>query len=200
MINTQSTTFVLASGSPRRQQLLQQLGVAFDIVSADIDESTQQGEAALAYVQRVAREKCLAVQSMADYSEKTILGADTSVVLDGTILGKPATKQDSVDMLMALSNRWHSVITAVCVVAPQREAQIVVTSQVEFISLTPDMCLEYWQTSEPKDKAGSYAIQGIGTRFVRQIQGSYSAIVGLPVAETAELLLDFDIPIWNFDK
>jgi len=188
---------VLASASPRRRQILADLGVSFSVQSADIDERVNAGELAVDYVQRLAREKCQRVLSMSS-EQVTVLGSDTSVVIDGQILGKPKSEQQAVDMLMSLSGNWHKVMTAVAVLNRDKLRQVVVCSDVEFCQLNEQMCRRYWSTGEPADKAGSYAIQGIGARFVRQIRGSYSAIVGLPVVETAELLSEFEIPIWKF--
>ena len=190
---------ILASASPRRRQILQDLGVQFTIRAADIDESVLGSESAGDYVCRLAREKS---QKVFDLSDKhvAVLGSDTSVVLDGKILGKPESKADAVQMLMSLSGRWHEVVTAVAVVDAEQQHELLVVSKVQFCQLNEQMCASYWQTGEPADKAGSYAVQGIGARFVKQIQGSHSAIVGLPVVETAELLAQFNIPTWQFER
>ncbi|MCJ8341046.1 MAG: Maf family nucleotide pyrophosphatase [Pseudomonadales bacterium] len=190
-------TLVLASSSPRRKKILIDLGVSFEAQGADIDESLRSGELATDYVQRLAREKCQRILSLSA-RDITVLGSDTSVVIGQQILGKPESEQQAVDMLMSLSGKWHTVMTAVALVNRDKLRQIVVSSEVEFCQLDEQMCRSYWMTGEPADKAGSYAIQGVGARFVKQIRGSYSAIVGLPVVETADLLLEFNIPIWNF--
>jgi len=190
---------ILASASPRRRQILLDLGVKFSIRAADIDESVLNNESAADYVCRLAREKS---QKIFDLSDKSaaVLGSDTSVVLDGEILGKPESKADAIQMLMSLSGRWHEVVTAVAVVDAEQQHALIVVSKVQFCQLDEQMCESYWQTGEPSDKAGSYAVQGIGARFVKQIQGSHSAIVGLPVVETAELLAKFNIPTWQFER
>ena len=190
-------TLVLASSSPRRKQILTDLGVSFEAQGADIDESLRCGELATDYVQRLAREKCQRILSLSA-RDITVLGSDTSVVIGQQILGKPESEQQAVDMLMSLSGKWHTVMTAVALLNRDKLRQIVVSSEVEFCQLDEQMCRSYWMTGEPADKAGSYAIQGVGARFVKQIRGSYSAIVGLPVVETADLLQEFNIPIWNF--
>ena len=194
---SQDKVLVLASSSPRRRQILNDLGVSFSVQSADIDEQVHAAELPIDYVQRLALEKCQRVLSRSD-QEITVLGSDTSVIIGAQILGKPQSEQQAVDMLMSLSGNWHKVMTAVAILNRDKQRQIVVCSDVEFCHLNEQMCRRYWSTGEPADKAGSYAIQGIGARFVRQIRGSYSAIVGLPVAETAELLAEFEIPIWKF--
>ena len=194
---SQDNVLVLASSSPRRRQILIDLGVSFSVQSADIDEQVHAAELPIDYVQRLALEKCQRVLSRSD-QEITVLGSDTSVIIGAQILGKPQSEQQAVDMLMSLSGNWHKVMTAVAILNRDKQRQIVVCSDVEFCHLNEQMCRRYWSTGEPADKAGSYAIQGIGARFVRQIRGSYSAIVGLPVAETAELLAEFEIPIWKF--
>jgi len=190
---------ILASASPRRRRILQDLGVKFTIRAADIDESVISGESAGDYVSRLARQKSHKIFDLSD-KHTAVLGSDTSVVLDGEILGKPESKANAVQMLMSLSGRWHEVVTAVAVVDAQQQHEVLVISKVQFCQLDEQMCESYWQTGEPADKAGSYAVQGIGARFVKQIQGSHSAIVGLPVVETAELLARFNIPTWQFES
>jgi len=171
--------------------------VSFIARAADIDESVLHPETAEQYVGRLAREKCQKIFDLSDQST-AVLGSDTSVVLDGLILGKPESKEHGLQMLMSLSDRWHKVVTAVSVIDANKQRQALVVSNVEFCKIDEQMCAKYWATGEPADKAGGYGIQGIGARFVKQIQGSYSAIVGLPVVETAELLAQFDIPMWEF--
>ena len=190
-------TLVLASASPRRKALLAQLGVTFEIVSADIDETVQPNENAEVYVSRLALGKCQKVFDTLPEGH-VVMGSDTSVVVDKKILGKPQCKDDAVSMLMQLSGRWHQVMTAVAIKDSHKTRQIVVTADVEFCTLTQEDCLRYWDTGEPQDKAGSYAIQGIGARFVKQIKGSNSAIVGLPVSQVADLLDEFGVEYWQF--
>ncbi len=190
-------TLVLASASPRRKQLLAQLGVSFDITSADIDESVLPSESASDYVSRLALEKCQAVFEKLPNGH-VVIGSDTSVVIDQKILGKPQSKEDAISMLMQLSGNWHQVMTAVAITDGTKTRQIVAITDVEFCTLNESDCLKYWNTEEPLDKAGSYAIQGIGERFVKQIKGSYSAVVGLPISQVADLLDEFEIEYWQF--
>ncbi|MGB1236792.1 MAG: Maf family protein [Pseudomonadales bacterium] len=192
------TSIVLASASPRRRELLTQLGVAFDLCSADIDERVAEAEGASEYVERMAREKCELVFSRTG-GGRPVLGADTSVICDHRILGKPVDRDDALSTLALLSGRWHRVITSVALCSEGMTHVINVESRVKFCTLTEQQCSDYWATGEPHDKAGSYAIQGIGGCFVEQIEGSYSAIVGLPLAQTAELLKQHKVPIWQFN-
>jgi septum formation protein len=191
------SNLILASASPRRKQILTDLGVAFDICSADIDESLLPLESGADYVSRLALEKCQKVFQLSD-GAMAVLGSDTSVVIGGKILGKPESERQAIEMLMSLSGQWHEVVTGVAIVDRDKIKQVLVSSAVEFCELEPQMCSAYWRTGEPQDKAGSYAVQGKGARFVKQIRGSYSAIVGLPVVETAGLLDQFGIPYWTF--
>ncbi|MFV3307324.1 Maf family protein [Pseudomonas sp. NY15181] len=188
----------LASSSPRRRELLTQIGLPFHIVPASIDETPQAGESALAYVERLAREKALAgLHFLAQRADVCVLGADTAVVLDGRILGKPADRAEALAMLQALSGREHEVLTAVAVANRDRCEAKVVGSRVTFRSVTMEEAERYWDTGEPHDKAGGYAIQGLAAVFVSRVEGSYSAVVGLPLCETAALLADFSIPCWQ---
>lgn len=191
-------TLYLASGSPRRRELLTQIAVPFITLSAPIDENLLPGEAPRAYVERLACEKAQAgLALLDDPADAVVLGADTAVVLDGRILGKPADRDEALATLNALSGREHQVLTAVALVSPGKVCTQVVASQVRFRHLTPVEIEAYWATGEPRDKAGSYAIQGLAAVFVCQVQGSYSAVVGLPLCETAELLAEFAIPCWQ---
>lgn len=186
----------LASASPRRRELLTQIGVPFSLLSIAIDETPRAAESPDAYVQRLAREKALAGLAHLDEPAACVLGADTTVVLDGRILGKPADQAEALAMLQALSGREHQVLTAV---ALAREGDCVVrlvASRVQFRTITADEAERYWASGEPRDKAGGYAIQGLGAVFVSGLQGSYSGVVGLPLCETAQLLDAFAIPVW----
>jgi len=191
----------LASGSPRRRELLMQIGVPFTAISADIDETPLPNESPAAYVERLARGKACAGRSLITSSESQapacVLGADTAVVLDGRILGKPQDQADAQAMLLALSGREHEVLTAIAVLDGQRCESRVVRSLVRFREVGRDEATAYWQSGEPQDKAGGYAIQGLAAVFVAGLNGSYSAVVGLPVCETAELLGHFGIPCWQ---
>ncbi|WEJ73282.1 Maf family protein [Pseudomonas sp. PSE14] len=188
----------LASSSPRRRELLTQIGLPFHIVPASVDETPQAGESAVAYVERLAREKALAgLHFLAQRADVCVLGADTAVVLDGRILGKPADRAEALGMLQALSGREHEVLTAVAVANRDRCEARVVSSRVTFRSVSMEEAERYWETGEPHDKAGGYAIQGLAAVFVSRVEGSYSAVVGLPLCETAALLADFSIPCWQ---
>ncbi len=191
----------LASGSPRRRELLTQIGVPFTAISADIDETPLIDESPAAYVERLARGKAEAGRAVLAVRESgtliCVLGADTAVVLDGQILGKPVDEADAVAMLMALSDREHEVLTAIAVLDGQRCESRVVRSLVRFRPISREEAAAYWASGEPLDKAGGYGIQGLGAVFVAGLNGSYSAVVGLPVCETAELLGHFGIPCWQ---
>ena len=195
------TSLYLASGSPRRRELLTQIGVPFSTVSAAIDETPLVNEAATAYVERLAREKARAgykhVTASPPGDDFCVLGADTAVVLDGQILGKPVDEADALAMLMALSGREHEVLTAIALMDATRCETRVVSSAVRFRNISTQEAARYWASGEPLDKAGGYAIQGLGAVFVSGLEGSYSAVVGLPVCETAELLGHFGIPCWQ---
>ncbi|MBE7927203.1 Maf family protein [Pseudomonas saudiphocaensis] len=186
----------LASASPRRRELLTQIGVPFSLLSVAIDETPQAGESPDTYVQRLAREKALAGLASVEQPAACVLGADTTVVLDGQILGKPADRADSLAMLQALSGREHQVMTAVALAGKAECIVRLVVSQVQFRPITTDEAERYWASGEPADKAGGYAIQGLGAVFVSGLQGSYSGVVGLPLCETAQLLEAFGIPVW----
>lgn len=191
-------TLYLASGSPRRRELLTQIGVPFLTQIAPIDENTLPGESPIAYVERLARAKGQAgLAALTDTRDAVVLGADTAVVLDGRILGKPPDRAEAMATLLALSGRSHEVLTAVALVSDARTESRVVISQVTFRPLSRTEIEAYWASGEPQDKAGSYGIQGLAAVFVSQLQGSYSAVVGLPLCETAALLAEFAIPCWQ---
>jgi septum formation protein len=185
----------LASGSPRRRELLAQLGLSFDLLVTDIDESLQSGELADAYVCRLARDKARAALGQMPVRRAPVLGADTAVVVDRHILGKPADRETAAAMLRRLSGRDHDVLTAVALVDAdgdeQREAVAVSRTVVTFRALSDAEIDGYWATGEPCDKAGGYAIQGFGAIFIEAIHGSYSGVMGLPLFETAHLLNGF---------
>ncbi|MGF6690975.1 septum formation protein [Metapseudomonas resinovorans] len=191
-------TLYLASGSPRRRELLAQIGVPYITLIASIDETALPDEPANAYVERLAREKALAgLASLAETRAACVLGADTAVVLDGRILGKPVDRDDALAILEQLSGREHEVLTAVALAAVDRCETRVVASRVRFRPISRIEMETYWASGEPADKAGSYAIQGLGAVFVSRVEGSYSAVVGLPLLETAEMLAGFGIPCWQ---
>ena len=192
---------ILASQSPRRKNLLAQLGYQFTTMSADIDESVQSNEQPKDYVVRLAKEKAITIfsapsmqHSMQQQSNIIVLGADTSVVIDGDILGKPTDEADCISTLLRLSNKQHQVLTAIAAISADQVISTLVETQVQFKSITIEEIKEYWRTEEPCDKAGSYAIQGIGGQFVTTINGSYSAVVGLPLYETVQLLAQVGLP------
>jgi septum formation protein len=185
----------LASQSPRRRELLAQIGVVFEVLAVDVDETLDSGEDAGTYVRRVALEKARAGwRGLADGRRRPVLGADTAVVCGPDILGKPRDRTHALDMLQRLSGRTHSVLSAVALVA-DRTAVRVQSSRVTFRTLHPDECAAYWDTGEPLDKAGAYAIQGRAAIFVSRIEGSYSGVMGLPLFETAALLQEAGIGV-----
>ena len=185
----------LASGSPRRRELLAQLGVSFELLVTDIDESLRSDEPADAYVRRMAMDKARAALGQMTARRAPVLGADTTVVVDRHILGKPADREAAAEMLRRLSGGNHEVLTAVAVVDgagdEAREAIAVSRTIVTFRSLNDAEIDGYWATGEPRDKAGGYAIQGLGAVFIEAIHGSYSGVMGLPLFETAHLLNGF---------
>ncbi|WP_028766591.1 MULTISPECIES: Maf family protein [Shewanella] len=194
---------VLASGSPRRKELLSQLGFLktdkdtpfeFDILAADIDESHQQGESAEEFVQRLAQEKALAGLALYGNDKQAIvLGSDTIVVQGETILGKPTDAANAAEILASLSGKRHQVMTAVALTDGTKTISRLVITQVQFCELTEADILAYIATGEPMDKAGAYGIQGLGGNFVEAIDGSYSAVVGLPLVETRALLCEMQV-------
>lgn len=180
----------LASASSRRRDLLDQLGLSYSWAGVDIDESPQPGEAPADLVRRLAREKGRAARS-----PLPVLSADTIVTLDTVIFGKPACRDDALAMLERLSGRSHEVLTAVALKTGDRQEIRLSATKVRFRDIHPDEALAYWHSGEPRDKAGAYAIQGLGAVFVESLQGSYSGVVGLPVFETAGLLAEAGIDI-----
>ena len=187
---------ILASASPRRSQLLAQIGVQHTVCAQDIDESVRANEAPGSYVRRMAEEKAAAALSAPIRKQSDlVLASDTSVVADDLVLGKPATEDEAVDMLLSLAGREHEVITAVTVANLQRRQSALSVSRVRFRGITEGEARSYWRTGEPADKAGAYAIQGVGAIFVQSINGSYSGVMGLPLFETAQLLAGFGVPV-----
>lgn len=182
----ESPQIMLASASPRRRELLDQIGVRYLVRPVEIDEAPEPGEHPEKYVVRVAFDKADRARQD-DISGLPILAADTAVVLDGMIMGKPATEADAISMLMHLSGRKHQVYSAVSLWGNEHW-QVLSVTDVVFRELTRKEILSYWQTGEPADKAGAYAIQGLGAVFVENISGSFSGVVGLPLFETAGLL------------
>lgn len=185
----------LASVSPRRRELLMQIGVPHTVMGAHIDEAVLPGESPREYVTRMASEKAMAIYRKGE--TLPVLAADTTVVLDDVIFGKPVDRADGLAMLSSLSGRTHDVLTAVALAQNGNVVLSVSTSAVRFRPLTLDECEAYWETGEPCDKAGGYAIQGLGSVFVEWLSGSYSGVMGLPLFETSGLLRDAGLPCWR---
>lgn len=193
---------VLASASPRRAELLTQIGVPFESHPVDLDETPLGNEQPADYVARLALAKAQACRqqlaaNVALSDDAVVLGSDTTVVINDEILGKPENAEHSKQMLQRLSARTHQVITAVAVLSGEQQEIKTVTTDVVFKTLSDDEIGKYWLSGEPCDKAGSYGIQGLGAVFVQEIHGSYSAVVGLPLMETAELLRKVGIDVWQ---
>lgn len=184
----------LASASPRRRELLYQIGVPHVVTGAHIDESVHHGERPHDYVQRMARAKAEAVWSQD--SSLPVLAADTTVVLDGIVFGKPVDRSDACRMLRLLSGRTHEVLTAVALASAEGVEIRVSVSNVRFRILTETEIEAYWETGEAKDKAGAYAVQGHAAVFIEALAGSYSGVMGLPLFETSELLRAAAVPYW----
>jgi septum formation protein len=192
--NMTAVTLYLASASPRRREILDQLGIAYGLHPQDIDESRMLNEDAEDYVCRLAKTKAENALSLVDeQSNSACLGADTKVVCDGEIFEKPEDESDAHRILQALSGRTHLVLTAVALARTGSTEVLLSSSEVTFKALTEAEIKNYWQTGEPADKAGAYGIQGLGAIFVKEIKGSYSGIMGLPVFETISLLAKIDI-------
>ena len=188
----------LASRSPRRAELLKQMGIDFDMLSSDIDESILPNELPETYVMRLAGSKAavgLANMRQANLQQRPILAADTTVSVDGVILGKPENDEDARVMLKRLSGRWHEVHTALALVSTVGIEAVLSTTRVELAPLSDEMIAAYIASGEPRDKAGAYAIQGLAGTFTRRIEGSYSGVMGLPIYETAQLLRNAGIKL-----
>ncbi|ENM5730103.1 septum formation inhibitor Maf [Vibrio mimicus] len=181
---------VLASGSPRRRELLAQMGYQFEVVVPNVEEMRGAAESPAQYVERLSRDKALAGAATVD-ADAVVIGSDTIVVKDQEVLEKPYDFADAKRMLLKLSGNQHQVMTAVSVTQGGIIHSVVVTTEVWFKTLSDQEIEEYWQSGEPCDKAGSYGIQGLGGRFVTRIEGSYHAVVGLPLYETDQLLHKF---------
>lgn len=188
----------LASASPRRHELLAQIGVKHFVRVADIDETPLLNEAAEVYVLRMALMKARAVQQQLSADEQVlVLGSDTAVVIDGEILGKPKNKTHGLEMLRDLSGRSHQVLTSVAVVSQSGESSRLSVNHVRFRATSEEERVAYWQTGEPADKAGGYGIQGYAACFIEHLEGSFSAVMGLPLFETAQLLQKFEYKIYE---
>ncbi|NBU24901.1 MAG: septum formation inhibitor Maf [Gammaproteobacteria bacterium] len=205
MTDASPPVLCLGSASPRRSALLRQIGVPHCVHAVEVDETPFAGEAPDDYVLRLAAAKARAVlvaRAAGPAAALPVLGADTTVAIDGVVLGKPADAAESAAMLARLGGREHEVLSAVALAVTDRAGGQRVTTRlsrtrVRFRAVTPAEAAAYWATGEPRDKAGGYGIQGYGAVFVASIAGSYSGVVGLPLAETAELLRDAGVPLWD---
>lgn len=180
------TDIILASASPRRRELLAQLGVIFSCHAVDIDETCLDGEDVEACIRRLSLAKADA--ALRDFPDAIVIGSDTMVVVDGAGLGKPQNQPDSARMLQSLSGRTHDVMTGIAVINREQEHVMTQRTSVSFRVLSAEEISQYWQTGEPQGKAGSYAVQGLAAQFIERIEGSYSGVMGLPLYETAQLL------------
>ncbi|MFD2178845.1 Maf family protein [Veronia pacifica] len=185
-----SLSYYLASASPRRKALLEQISLPFSVLSVNVEEQQAEGELAEDYVKRLSADKALAGVAAAP-EERPVIGADTIVVLDGQVMEKPSDFAHAKSMLQQLSGKKHQVMTAVTVADRNHQLTSIVITHVWFKVLSDREIAQYWHSGEPADKAGSYAIQGLGGRFVTRIEGSYHAVVGLPLYETETLLDQF---------
>ncbi len=186
----------LASASPRRAALLEQIGVEFQVLAAEIVEDLLAGETPQETVLRLATSKAQAIAKQTLMAPRPVLGADTVVVVDGELLGKPASPLEASAMLARLSGQTHQVLTGVALVSDGGLATRLSVNEVRFRSTTPAEREAYCQTGEPMDKAGGYAVQGKGAVFIERLEGSYSGVMGLPLFETAELLKEHCAPTW----
>lgn len=184
---------VLGSGSPRRAELLRQIGVPFEVVVSSIDEARRDNESPDQYVERMAREKMVAVRKLVAENSRVVLCADTIVTIDQEVFAKPLDRADGLNMLLLLSGRPHRVVTAVAMAAGDEICQFAVETIVHFRQLSMDEAEDYWASGEPLDKAGGYGIQGLGAVLVERITGSYSNVVGLPLLETFLALRRFGV-------
>jgi septum formation protein len=189
----EENAIVLASESTRRVDILRTLGISFSIIPPDIDERKKRDETIRDYVLRIAQEKAKKVGT--HFPDKWVIGADTIVVHKGKVLGKPKSEEDAMEMLTALRGKWHKVLTGYCIlnVSKKTSCQDVVETKVFIKDLTDEEIRRYIKTSEPFDKAGSYAVQGKGGFMVKEIKGSYSNVVGLPICEITDILLSLGI-------
>lgn len=191
-------SFYLASQSPRRRELLKQIGARFQLLAIAIDETPIADERPSDYVVRMAEAKAAAGAAiLAEHGDHhRVLGADTAVVVDSEILGKPRDREDCLRMLRLLSGRSHQVMSAVSIIGGGRQETRLSVTDVSFRPLSDELIERYWESGEPRDKAGAYGIQGFGAVFVEKITGSYSGVVGLPLEVLVPLLDDFKIPYW----
>lgn len=192
-------SIILASASARRQELLSQIGVCFTVRSQDIDESIRSNELASTYVIRMAQEKAKSALSAfhanKDSNDTLVLAADTSVVCDADVFGKPMDAADAVDMLQRLSGREHRVLSAVTLATQAKLRTVLSETRVKFREISIAEAQQYYKSGEPVGKAGGYAIQGYAAVFIEELIGSYSGVMGLPLFETAQLLSEFAVPL-----
>lgn len=179
---------ILASQSPRRRELVNKLGVAFSAASPTSDEILEPGLSVDAQIEKIAEEKALSVFNQTQFAESVVLGADTVVVLNGHVLGKPKDEHDARETLQKLSGKVHEVITGVCIVSSENKVVYSVKSSVKFYDLSDEQIDAYITTREPFDKAGSYSIQGFGGLFIEYIEGDYYSIMGLPISSVYQKL------------
>ena len=201
-MNVTDPQIYLASSSPRRQQLLDQIKVRYLLLAPQINETPRPQEPPVDYALRIAIEKARTGRKLQQEATPSIpylpvLGADTVVTSDNNIFGKPKNREDSLNMLEQLSGKSHDVISAIALITRNKEYTAVCTSSVTFRHTTPEEREQYWLSGEPEDKAGSYAIQGTGAVFISNISGSYSGVMGLPLFETAKILQESGIVVPN---
>jgi len=190
----------LASQSPRRRELLTQIGVSYSVLTVNVPEQRRDAETPEAYVLRLAREKseCGWQQCRAENLPCVpVLGADTVVLVAGRVLEKPKDREDALQMMASLSGCRHDVLTAVALTSERGSSSVLSSTQVTFRAVSPAEALRYWQTGEPLGKAGGYGVQGLGAVFVEHLAGSYSGVVGLPLAQTQQLLEQHGVAIWG---
>lgn len=196
----------LASKSPRRRELLEQIGVSYEAIDVDVQEQICRGELPVDYVRRLAMEKALAgltYSQTLDRPQLPVLGADTLIELNGSVLEKPRDREHGIAMLLALSGRKHKVLSAVAIASTGESRSsslcdcLIAETVVSFREFGEPEAARYWQSGEPVDKAGGYGIQGLGAIFVNNIDGSYSGVVGLPLTETWQLLERYRVPYWG---
>lgn len=191
---TKEIDLYLASQSPRRSELLSQIGASFSVLSIHIDETPKSNESPEEYVLRLAKAKAIAGWNISEQHDKPVLGSDTAVVINNEILNKPQDSDDAIRMLGLLSGKTHKVMTAVALVAPSKDSidpelsDVISVSDVSFKELSAKEIKQYVNTGECNGKAGSYAIQGLAAAFITHLSGSYSGVMGLPLYETVELL------------
>lgn len=183
---SETPLITLASASPRRQELLDQIQLSYEVLPVDIDESPVAGETAQQLVKRLAIEKARSGYEKRPY--RPALGSDTIVIMGKQILGKPRDREMAIEMLTMLSGQTHQVMTAVAICTADDQWCLLNSSEVEFDELSQQQIEAYWETGEPQDKAGAYAVQGIAAEFIKNINGSYSGIMGLPLFETTKLI------------